>query len=101
MTNEEALKELKECLDNSDCGEQVYFPYVSEDAIRVAVYAIERQIPKRLEHKEMFVHLLHKKMESQQCPICGNDYGGTLSHGCNYCDICGQRLDWGNGNDKP
>jgi ribosomal protein S27E len=53
--------------------------------------AIEKQTPKAL----VFVRKLGGIFAEYKCPGC--DHGGIITH-CtnypNYCDVCGQRLDW-------
>ena len=99
MTNEEAIERLKRRLKCAEYVDSDYCDCVDIEAIKVAIDALEKQIPKPLKRKEIFVHLLHKKIEYPQCPICGNDYEGTLSQGCYYCNICGQKLNWGESNE--
>lgn len=49
-------------------------------AIRVAIKALEKQIPKKPIDKLMYL----------ECPTCG-DVG---IEDCGYCPCCGQKLDW-------
>lgn len=84
MTNEEAIKELKEdrALYESDIVEagdgtpegQLML------AIDMAIEALEKQIPKKLKDDGWLY-----------CPICGRD---VLLDRFNYCPDCGQDLDW-------
>ena len=58
---------------------------VVDKAIVMAIESIGKQIPKKVKYT----------FNNAYCPICGNNYSGTLSRGCKYCDNCGQSLDWG------
>lgn len=81
MTNEEAIKELKEdrALYESDIVEtgdgtpegQLLL------ALDMAIEALEKQIPK-------------KKKKRNECPECGYSYAFE-----EFCPYCGQALDWG------
>ena len=80
MTNEEAIKELKEdrALYESDIVEtgdgtpegQLLL------ALDMAIEALEKQIPK-------------KKKKHNECPECGYSYAFE-----EFCPYCGQALDW-------
>ena len=80
MTNEEAIKELKEdrALYESDIVEagdgtpdgQLML------ALDMPIEALEKQIPK-------------KKKKRNECPECGYSYAFE-----EYCPYCGQALDW-------
>lgn len=91
MTNEEAIKILKDMIPKT--YKMVNGRYVGgfEDtecprfeAVQVAVEALEKQIP--------------KKVEVTKYDIGGNDYfchcGNKLQNGAEYCDMCGCKLDW-------
>ena len=69
MTNEEALNNLKQKLLNTDMP----------NTIRVAISAIERQIPKKPMQEDCFT-----------CPSCEN----YLIYGDKYCQECGQLICW-------
>lgn len=72
------------------------------DAIDIAIDCIEKQIPKKpiekvevrpvyddvgaINDADMFVNL--------HCPLCGN-WVGMADNGCSeFCDQCGQRIDY-------
>lgn len=63
--------------------------YIPEVAKEKAIEALEKQIPKKvIEDKNIYL-----------CPICGanveTDCGDDmLDYRLNYCDNCGQKLDW-------
>lgn len=56
-----------------------------ERAVRVAMKALEKQIPRKPVDRIMFNH----------CPCCGN----VEIANCNHCPDCGQKLDWRNSHD--
>lgn len=53
------------------------------EAIRFAISAIEKQIPKKPDFTE--------DKEFALCPCCN---GNGLADKQKYCDNCGQKLDW-------
>ena len=54
-----------------------------KEALKVAIQALEKQIPKKPKTDDRYVMYI--------CPCC-NDFI-KVSH--NYCPNCGQRLNWG------
>ena len=88
MTNAEAIKRLQKRI----CCEQPVAHFCndscmygrSECEIALAIDALEKDIPKKVKFT----------FNNAYCPNCKNNYNGTLSHGCNFCDCCGQRLKW-------
>lgn len=81
MTNEEAIKILKE-------NRETYQAFINQGyednedikrvllALDMAVEALEKQIPK-------------KKKKRNECPECGYSYAFE-----EYCPNCGQAIDW-------
>ena len=89
MTNEEAIKELKEdrALYESDIVEAGDGTPEGDLmlAIDMAIEALEKQIPR-------------KPVEQGDCPTCGRYVGylDTITWELpKYCVECGQALDWG------
>lgn len=85
MTNREAIDII-----NLTLHQNYVVPEV-QDALSVAIKAIEKQIPKRV---------IRKKWTITKCPFCGCDLGEYLTDGytkewdkMKVCD-CGQKLDW-------
>jgi hypothetical protein len=83
MTASEAIEFLR-----------IHFEYLKErwkphpdynvlEAIRFAISAIEKQIPKKPDFTE--------DKEFALCPCCN---GNGLADKQKYCDNCGQKLDW-------
>ena len=65
------------------------------EALKIAVEAILKQIPQ----KAVGQHYAHMR-----CPACGHRIpsgGGSSSHRRdNWCNYCGQAIDWRSGNDS-
>lgn len=77
MTESEAIKELQDSID-------LPFGYVvSEEAVKMAIQALEKQIPKKPYFTE--------DKEFALCPCCN---GKGLFNMQKYCDNCGQKFDW-------
>ena len=61
------------------------------EALKIAVIAIEKQIPKVAEHKDGVWSI---------CPCCGGSVCNDTEHAVNrevsYCEHCGQAIDWEN-----
>lgn len=91
MTNEEALNVINSLIGQFTRLEQP----TAVEGLNGAKRSLEKQIPKPLEWKLMFDRISNQCTDGPHCPVCGNNYNGTLAYGCDYCDICGQRLDWG------
>ena len=93
MTESEAKKYMlieKECINrdcNRDCANCDIVQNVEDlnNAYDVAIQALEKQIPKKPKTDDRYVMYI--------CPWC-NDFV-KVSH--NYCQNCGQKLDWGDG----
>ena len=59
-----------------------------EFAIRVAIDALEKQIPRELRIKKGSIDTVYL------CPLCDRAYWDKDIH-YYYCRSCGQKLDWG------
>ena len=93
MTNQEAVNDLKVILSEiTECEESIcYITDVDAEPLRLAIKALERQIPKKPVYGAANI----------KCPNCE----ATLlyyfhSFKIDYCDECGQRLDWSEENDE-
>ena len=84
MINEEEIEILKHEHDYAQL-----LSYVNE-ALKTAISAIEKQIPKVAEHEDGVWSI---------CPCCGGSVCNDTEHAVNkevsYCEHCGQALDWG------
>ena len=79
MTNEKAIEILKaEYLGDSEN---------MKIAKRIAISALEKQIPKKPLKSEREI----RYCEVWKCPKCGFEWSGRVVH---YCYICGQAIDW-------
>ena len=86
MTNQEAINDLKVILSEiTECEESIcYITDVDAEPLRLAIKALERQIP-----KEPIVN------DDIICPNCSATLIYCLhTSEIDYCDKCGQRLDW-------
>ena len=78
MTESEAIKEFQDNID---------LPYgvtVSDEASRMAINALEKQIAKKPKERDCI------GFNTLTCPVCK----GTLYLYEPYCDNCGQAIDW-------
>lgn len=85
MTNQEAIDLINLTLHQNNTVLEV------QDALSVAIKAIEKQIPKRV---------IRQKWTITKCPCCCGNLGDWLEDGyteewdhLKVCD-CGQQLDW-------
>ena len=83
MINEEEIEILKHEHDYAQL-----LSYVNE-ALKTAISAIEKQIPKVAEHEDGVWSI---------CPCCGGSVCNDTEHAVNkevsYCEHCGQAIDW-------
>ena len=91
--NKEAIINLKVILSEiTECEESIcYVTDIDAEPLRLAIKALEKQIPKKPVYGAANI----------KCPNCG----ATLlyyfhSFKIDYCNECGQRLDWSEENDE-
>ena len=91
--NKEAIDNLKVILSEiTECEESIcYITDIDAEPLRLAIKALEKQMPKKPVYGTANI----------KCPNCG----ATLlyyfySFKIDYCDECGQRLDWSEENDE-
>ena len=82
MTTQEAIDYL---LDPIGKREQ------HDEAIRMAVDALEKQIPKRPKYKAEDRFVKNHVTEYSYCPVCEKE----VVAGDMFCVMCGQAIDWG------
>lgn len=88
MTNQEeiqeAINDLKVILSEiTECEESIcYITDIDAEPLRLAIEALEKQIPKEPESMKT------KHFTFWKCPNCGAEW--IIKH--SYCNICGQRL---------
>ena len=90
--NKEAIDNLKIILSEiTECeGSICYITDIDAEPLRLAIKALEKQIPQKPENMKT------KHFTFWKCPNCGSEW--ILKY--NYCDKCGQRLDWSDEDDK-
>lgn len=72
-------------------AENAYINMCSAEEMKVAIEALEKQIPKKLIEKEVIGVSMSGYKYKGQCPKCSltvSQFSG------NYCHHCGQALDW-------
>lgn len=85
MTNKEVKNNFVQNL-----AENAYINMCSAEEMKIAIEALEKQIPKKPNGKQIIgTSITGYKYKSGQCPKCLS----TVCH--NYCPNCGQALDWG------
>lgn len=87
MTPEEAIRKL--CVYSSTNGSGQCTSAEHLEAKKIALKAIERQMPKKAEHEDGVWSI---------CPNCGGSVCNDTEHAVNkevsYCEHCGQAIDW-------
>lgn len=87
MTIQEALKWIKTI-------KGLYKPLLKEanEACDVAIQALEKQIPKKVEYDGKYIDNGFTKYRMGKCTNCGRWHSSRDE--IIYCSKCGQRLDW-------
>lgn len=85
MTYDEAVNQLKTMIS-------VYNEGKCTTAMRIAIKALEKQIPKKPElwHNQPYPPEWADDDWGYRCPACGNEEIDYPEHHC----ICGQTIDW-------
>ena len=90
MTNEEAIKRIKDHMRVHGIGE---YPHIYiEEALLMAIEALGKQIPKEpvIWEDKYYYSPVPNDDWGYECPFCGNR---DIDYPDHYC-ICGQALDW-------
>ena len=87
MTYEEAIKNINAL--NALLGQKELYDAEFENALAIAIDALEKQVPKKPLH-------MHK---NYYCPICKENgwmlWDDAIPNDMDkYCGICGQAIDW-------
>lgn len=92
MTLERAIEIL-----NPEHREQYDSLETVEEACRMGMRALEKQIPKELDYEgDGYDENGDLIYDYAKCRVCGHDFEyGINDWGCKYCSDCGQALDWG------
>ena len=68
-----------------------------EEAIKMAIEALEKQIPKKL----IKYDIDYSGNPLFRCPVCGDSWNSNeFGDGIEYCWTCGQALDWSDADDN-
>lgn len=94
MTNEEALNTLKDCVQYAEVAKFNYMT-ANVDAIKVAIEALEKQIPKQVIFEYGGYADGFPVYDVAYCPLCNCSFeDDDANWEIDYCPHCGQRLDW-------
>ena len=91
----EKLKNMRLYMQIEDKNNDCKFTEDDYKANDMAINALEKQIPKKLEYEADGYADGELVYDYAKCPICGHDFEyGINDWGCEYCSDCGQKLDW-------
>lgn len=89
MTEQEAIKHLKDILDEATTDENAvcYVTNCDEIHLKLAIEALEKQVPK----KPIIYYAC-----GQELVICGVcNMCSHITRAVDYCPHCGTKIDWG------
>lgn len=92
MTNEEARMNLEKLLQIYDDPGIIDFAVIVE-SIKMALEALEKQIPKKPKYKAEDRFVKNHFTEYSYCPVCEKE----VVEGDMFCVMCGQAIDWTEG----
>lgn len=107
MTREEAIEKLQE-YDNV-AGLLMTVPH---EVLTMAIESLEKQLPKKpkqygVTDTEGVFHPINgvNGVPYDLCPncetnLCTDGFFGRSKNGFNYCEYCGQRIDWSKENER-
>ena len=92
MTNQEAIRLIRNLPTMCEFTDAYGEPIDSDvyyDAIEIAISALEKQIPKKV----------RITTSTKRCSVCGKQLSGigNIHPVRNYCQSCGQAIDWTEG----
>lgn len=87
MTNEEAIKELNAL--NAVCGQKDFYDSKFEEALGLAIRALEKQRSKKKNNKVVYSHDSYA-----YCPHCGIGIVSAFIMRPSLCPKCHGELDW-------
>ena len=93
MTESEAIIELQQNID------MPFGNNVSDEASRMAINALEKQIPKKPRKTDLYRGMF-RRIYAYVCPTCGNaclEKQENERQDTMFCWNCGQKLDWNDG----
>ena len=85
MTENEAIKKIKLRIAGARHVVGAGIDGKAFEDLEMAIKALEKQIPKKLDE-----HNFYDEPHHYLCPDCGN----IVINQHNYCEECGQKLDW-------
>lgn len=87
MTGKEAIEYFYRTMENGNIKNDT-----QQLAYETAIGALEKQIPKKVNNRAL-IALSFPAYLRGDCPVCGSK--SLSSADTNYCNVCGQRLDFG------
>ena len=94
MTNKEAYQLIESCLwYDKDMSET---PEAYVEAIRIAKEVFDKQEPMKPVNTGETYDNYGETFYEYTCPLCETyiEVSGIMGYQPNYCDNCGQKLDW-------
>lgn len=100
MKTEEAASIIEERVRVTEYVESGYVDCVDIEALRIAIKALEKQIPKKPTTR---IDDYYENLYRMYCPTCGNSIGRGNKRvgyvvrqyeGQKCCGVCGQQIEW-------
>lgn len=95
MTENEAIKRIKECRNTPNFQPYIYM----NEALNMAIQALEKQIPQSPDYEGDGYSNGQLVYDTWVCPCCGHHYEVDYDD-YEYCPKCGQHIDWRNENEE-
>lgn len=99
MTEQEAMERIKSILYEATADENAvcYVTDYDEDALKIAIKSLEKQIPKKVKRKDIreyarFYCPNNHYIFEEHCKFFDSNKHDFSKIG--YCECCGQKLDW-------
>lgn len=87
MTKNEAIEYFYKVMESGSIKNDI-----QQLAYETAIEALEKQIPKKVNNRAL-IALSFPAYIRGDCPVCRSRY--LTSKDTNYCNVCGQKLDFG------
>lgn len=85
-------KKVREAIETIKSNYPTSGYYMLCEALDIAIEALEKQIPKKVEYERGYINNGFTKYRMAKCPNC--DRWRSSRDEIIYCSKCGQRLDW-------